>query len=145
MCALGVMAGSARAHAQQASPSATAGTTARASTGAAGATTQKPFEATFDASALFDRPHTIAEIELGMLALPDAPISTANEGGNLPELGKFGKGDATMQIGLHILYRATRDWAIGAIGTFAPKPTSDTNYQPTIGIGRTHSRSYMFL
>ena len=61
-----------------------------------------------DHLSLLDRPHTIAELELGIIALPDAAISRANQGGATP-IGTFGKGDATLQTGAHLLYRATRD------------------------------------
>jgi hypothetical protein len=96
-------------------------------------------------ASLVDRPHTVAELEGGILALPSAPISAANRGGATP-LGTVGNGDATVQTGVHILYRMNRDWAIGAGAMFAPRPTSETNYvgsQP--GLPRTHSRSYLFL
>jgi len=94
---------------------------------------------------LVDRPHTVAELEGGIIALPSAPISAANRGGATP-LGTVGNGDATVQTGVHILYRASREWAIGAGAVFAPRPTNDPNYvgsQP--GLLRTHSRSYLFL
>jgi hypothetical protein len=93
---------------------------------------------------LLDRPHTVAEFEAGIIALPGAPISAANQGG-ATFFGKVGNGDATVQTGLHLLYRATRDWAIGAGALFAPRPTSDTNYGGASGLPRTHSRSYLFL
>src|ERR1700716_2228648 len=72
---------------------------------------------------LLDRPHTVAEFELGVIALPDVPISSANRGGST-FVGTVGSGDATVQTGLHLLYRATREWAFGAVGLFAPNPTS---------------------
>ncbi|MDP9034586.1 MAG: hypothetical protein M3O50_07240 [Myxococcota bacterium] len=93
---------------------------------------------------LFDRPHTVAELEAGIIVLPSAPISAANRGGTTP-LGTVGNGDATVQTGIHLLYRATRDWAIGAGGMFAPRPTSDPNYGGASGLKRTHARSYLFL
>ena len=97
-----------------------------------------------DHLSLLDRPHTIAELELGIIALPDAAISPANQGGATP-IGTFGKGDATLQTGAHLLYRATRDWAFGAGTVFAPRPTSDPNFGGASGLMRTHSRSYLFL
>jgi hypothetical protein len=102
------------------------------------------FESTFEKSSLIDRPHTIAELELGVIALPTAPISVANRGGDTP-LGGLGKGDATLQTGIHLLYRAGRDWAIGAGAFFAPKPTSDSNFTAASGLTRTHTRSYLFM
>ncbi len=93
---------------------------------------------------LLDRPHTVAELEVGIIALPNAPISPANRGGQTP-IGTVGNGDATVQTGLHLLYRATREWAFGAGMTFAPRPTSDPNYGGASGLSRTHARSYLFL
>jgi hypothetical protein len=97
-----------------------------------------------DHPSLLDRPHTVAEFEAGIIVLPSAPISEANQGGATP-IGRVGSGDATVQTGLHLLYRATRDWAIGAGALFAPRPTSDTNYGGASGLKRTHSRNYLFL
>jgi hypothetical protein len=93
------------------------------------------------------RPHTIAEAEAGAIILPNAPISPAQQvqGGNLPF--RIGKGDATIMTGLHVLFRASPSWAVGAGALFAPHPTSDTGY----GLGgatnlpRTHSRSYLYI
>jgi hypothetical protein len=93
---------------------------------------------------LLDRPHTVAEAEAGIIALPTAPISASNRGGSTP-LGAVGNGDATVQTGVHILYRATREWAFGAGALFAPRPTSDPNAGGASGLNRTHSRSYLFL
>jgi hypothetical protein len=96
---------------------------------------------------LLDRSHTVAEAEAGIIALPTAPISPASRGGSTP-LGAVGNGDATIQTGIHILYRATRDWAIGAGAIFAPRPTSDPNCANcggASGLSRSHSRSYLFL
>jgi hypothetical protein len=96
-----------------------------------------------DTSLLF-RSHTVAELEGGILALPSAYISQANRGGSTP-IGPVGNGDATLMVGVHVLYRATREWAIGAGGTFAPFPTSDPNAGATSGLSRSHSRSYLTL
>lgn len=92
---------------------------------------------------LLERPHTMAELEAGIIALPSAPISAANRGGSTP-LGTVGNGDATVQTGVHLLYRATPEWAVGAGTIFAPRPTTDPNYLGG-GVPRTHSRSYLFL
>jgi outer membrane protein W len=89
-----------------------------------------------------DRPHTVAVVEAGIIALPAAPISAAFQGGKTP-FGPVGKGDATLLTGLHLLYRANRDWSFGAVGVFAPNPTSDTT--TVNGLRRTHSRNYLFL
>jgi hypothetical protein len=93
---------------------------------------------------LLDRPHTVAELEAGIIALPTAPISASNRGGGTP-LGTIGNGDATVQTGVHVLYRATREWTFGAGALFAPRPTSDSNYGGATGLPRTHKRSYLFL
>jgi len=93
---------------------------------------------------LLDRPHTVLNLEAGIIALPNAAISSANQGGATP-FGTVGSGDATLQTGVHILYRATGDWAIGAGALFAPRPTSDSNYGGASGLARTHSRSYLTL
>ena len=96
--------------------------------------------------ALTDRPHTVAELEGGILALPSAPISPANRGGATP-LGTVGNGDATVETGVHLLYRANREWAIGAGALFAPRPTSDPNYGGAHARSHPelHARSYLFL
>jgi hypothetical protein len=100
---------------------------------------------TTDSSFVF-RSHTVAEVEGGILALPRSSeaISTQNQGGSTP-LGAVGKGDATLMVGVHVLYRATREWAFGAGGTFAPLPTSDPNAGGASGLSRSHSRSYLTL
>jgi hypothetical protein len=90
------------------------------------------------------RAHTVAEIEAGIVVLPSAPISSANRGGATP-LGTVGNGDATVQTGIDLLYRASREWAIGAGAIFAPNPTTDPNYGGAGRLFRTHSRSYLFM
>ncbi|HEX8796157.1 MAG TPA: hypothetical protein VF765_34645 [Polyangiaceae bacterium] len=94
---------------------------------------------------LLDRPHTVLDLDAGIIALPNAAISTSNRGGSTP-FGTFGNGDATVLTGVHILYRATRDWAFGAGALFAPRPTSDSNFGGGIGgVAITHSRSYLTM
>jgi hypothetical protein len=90
------------------------------------------------------RKHTIAELELGFIALPTAPISPGQRGGNLP-IGTIGHGDATLSAGFHLLYRGGTDWAIGAGALFAPNPTADTTYGGASGLQRTHSRDYLWM
>lgn len=94
---------------------------------------------------IIDRPHTIAEVEAGIIALPNAPISSGQRGGNTPFVGRIGRGDATIQTGLHVLYRWNRSFVIGAGALFAPSPTSDDEYGGLSGLKRTHARSYLFL
>lgn len=91
------------------------------------------------------RPHTIAELEGGVIALPNAPISSSEKGGNTPLIGTIGKGDATVQTGIHLLFRGAPQWALGAGFMFAPRPTSDTQYGGVSGLARTHARTYLTL
>jgi hypothetical protein len=116
-----------------------------AATGAGTARAQPRIEPPPEHPTLLDRPHTVAEFEAGILALPDAPISAAHQGGATP-IGRVGNGDATLELGLHFLYRPTREWAIGAGALLAPSPTNDHNYYGgASSLPRTHSRSYLVL
>lgn len=89
-----------------------------------------------------ERRHTLALLELGIIALPGAPISTSQIGGDTP-FGRIGSGDATVQTGIHVLFRVARDWVFGAGFLFGPKPTSDSEYGGLANLQRTHSRSYV--
>lgn len=93
---------------------------------------------------LLDQQHTVAEFEAGVLALPTAPISASQRGGDTP-FGTIGKGDATILTGLHLLYRGSPEWALGAGFSFAPRPTSDAESGGNSGIDRSHSRSYLLV
>jgi hypothetical protein len=95
-------------------------------------------------SRIIDRPHTVAEFEAGVIALPNAPISAGQSGGNTP-FGTIGRGDATLQTGLHVLYRWNRAFAAGAGVIFSPLPTSDPEYGGLGNLPRTHARSYLFI
>jgi len=95
-------------------------------------------------TSVMGRPHTIAIAEAGIIVLPTAPISPSNRGGSTP-LGSVGNGDATIETGIHLLYRTNRSWAFGASAIFAPKPTSDPNAGGASELERTHSRSYLFM
>ena len=108
-------------------------------------TAAAPTEAAMITRTLIDRPHTIAEAELGFIALPTAPISNNQKGGQVPFLGTISKGDATLQTGVHLLFRGGREWALGAGALFAPSPTSDHNAGGLGPLPRTHSRSYLSL
>jgi hypothetical protein len=111
----------------------------------AGARSGGQLEAQHEHPSLLDRAHTVAELEAGIIALPNVPISPAYRGGRTP-IGTFGNGDATLMTGIHLLYRATREWAVGAGALFAPRPTSDPDYYGGAGgLSRTHSRSYLYL
>lgn len=107
----------------------------------------QPQAAPSDALArIIDRPHTVAELEAGIIALPNAPISPGQRGGDTPFVGQIiGRGDATVQTGIHVLYRWNRNWAVGAGALFAPSPTSDTEYGGLSSLPRTHARSYLFM
>jgi hypothetical protein len=94
---------------------------------------------------MIDRPHTVAELEAGVIALPNAPISPGQRGGDTPLVGRIGRGDATLQTGIHVLYRWNRSYELGAGAIFAPRPTSDEQYGGLTSLRRTHSRSYLFL
>ena len=126
---------------------------ARAADAPAGAPTPAPASGDATASQASDdastewflkRKHTIAELELGFIALPTAPISQGQSGGNLP-LVTIGHGDATASLGMHLLYRGGADWAVGAGALFAPHPTADTTYGGASGLQRTHSRDYLWM
>ncbi len=95
-------------------------------------------------SRIIDRPHTVAELEAGIIALPGAPISASQSGGATP-FGTIGRGDATLSTGLHVLYRWSRDFAAGAGVLYSPLPTSDTQYGGLRALPRTHARSYFFI
>jgi hypothetical protein len=99
------------------------------------------------APSILSRPHTVALLELGMIALPTAPISPAHRGGDLPfgPWSKFGKGDATIQTGIHVVFRATPDFAFGAGVLFGPSPTQDDEYGGLSGLSRSHSRNYFTI
>src|SRR5262249_1770089 len=97
-----------------------------------------------DGTALRVKPHTIAILEAGIPTLPTAAISAGQQGGATP-FGTIGHGDATLQTGLHLLYRGAPDWAIGAGALFAPSPTTDPEYGGLASLPRTHSRSYLTL
>lgn len=93
---------------------------------------------------LIARPHTIAELEAGIIALPNAPISSGQRGGDTP-LGTIGRGDATVLVGMHLLYRASQEFAIGAGFMMGPSPTSDSQYGGLSGLPRSHARSYLLM
>jgi hypothetical protein len=93
------------------------------------------------------RRHALAILEGGIIILPNAPVSASQKGGNIPILSQnaINQGDATIQLGIHILYRPFRDWSFGANFFFDPRPTSDSQYDADIALPRTHARSYFFI
>lgn len=91
------------------------------------------------------RPHTIAEAEFGVIALPTAPISAGRRGGDTPILGKIGNGDATLMAGVHLLYRGDPRWMLGAAALFAPSPTSDAGFGGRQDLDRQHARNYFWI
>jgi len=113
--------------------------------GTAWAQTTAPTDRGSAGPSLLDRPHTVAELEIGGIALPTAPIAPGNRG-NLPTvlagpLAAFSKGDATLLTSLHLLYRASTEFAIGADARVSPAGgvATDPNTQVQ------HQRNYMEL
>jgi hypothetical protein len=95
---------------------------------------------------LTKRKYTLMEFEVGVIALPNAPISPAQRGGKLPiPIGTIGHGDATASVGARFLYRGGADWALGAGVLLSPLPTSDPEYGSSQGYQQTHSRAYLWL
>ena len=92
-----------------------------------------------------ERPHALALLEGGIIILPNAPVSQSQKGGSTPILPPIGQGDATIQLGVHVMYRPFRDWVFGANFLFDPKPTADTEYGGAAGLPRTHERAYFFI
>jgi hypothetical protein len=101
-------------------------------------------DAKHDHPSLIDRPHTIAELEVGIISLPAAPISESNQGLSTP-LGTVGSGDTTVQTGVHLLYRASGEWAFGAGALLSPTPSTGPTNGGASNLPRLHSRSYLFL
>lgn len=99
---------------------------------------------TTSSEGVISRPHTIAELEAGIITLPNAPISSGRAGGDTP-FGTIGKGDATVLIGLHLLYRASPSFAFGAGFLWGPQPTSAPQYGGATNLNRSHARSYLLL
>ena len=89
-----------------------------------------------------ERRHTMAVLEGGIIALPNAPISASQRGGSVP-FTTVGHGDATIQTGVRLLYRGGKDWIIGVGALFGPAPTTDSEYGGLKQLPRTHARDYM--
>ncbi len=90
------------------------------------------------------RKHLIAMIEAGIIVLPNAPVSQSTYGGSVP-FTQVGSGDATIQLGIHIIYRPFRDWSFGANFLFDPSPTSSALESPSDPtLSREHTRAYFF-
>jgi hypothetical protein len=92
------------------------------------------------------RRHAVAVLEGGIIVLPNAPVSQSHPvQQDVPFLPAGQQADATIQLGIHVMYRPFRDWAFGANFFFDPKPTSDTYYGGTQSLPRTHSRAYFLI
>jgi hypothetical protein len=90
------------------------------------------------------RVHTLAELSLGVLALPFAPLSERRRGGSF-FIGPIGRGDATPLLGLNVRVHDGQWFAAGAALQLGISPTSDDQYGGSTGLVRVHSRSYMTL
>ena len=107
----------------------------------------KPTRSASDAALarIVDRPHTIAELEAGVIALPTAPITKGQAAGDGPCGLSVCRGDLTSQVGLHVIYRWDRSFAVGAGVIFSPLPSTDNEYGGQRQLARTHGRSYLFM
>ncbi len=85
--------------------------------------------------------HTLAELELGVIALPRASISNGQGVVTTSPIS----GDATIQAGLHLVFRANKAWAFGAGFLWGPRPLSESHYGGRSELMRTHSRSYLTM
>jgi hypothetical protein len=83
-----------------------------------------------------ERPHTMAELGIGLLTLPGAEVCV-----------KTGctSGDASIEVDLWQMYHATPAFAVGAGATFALRPTTDNFRGEAGGFDRTHTRSYFLV
>jgi hypothetical protein len=91
-----------------------------------------------------ERPHSLAELSFGVLALPFAPLSEAYRGGDI-FLGRIGRGDATALLGINVLVHNGGLFAFGAALHFATSPTTDDQYGGSSRLARSHARSYFTL
>ncbi len=82
--------------------------------------------------------HTLAELELGVIALPRAAIS---DGQAIKTTNPI-SGDATVQVGVHLVFRADEHWAFGAGFLWGPQFITESVYGGKSDLERTHSRSY---
>jgi hypothetical protein len=83
-----------------------------------------------------DRPHTLAQLGVGFMTLPGALVCLKGQ--------PCTKGDASIEGDFWQLYRANRNFAIGAGATVALSPSTD-NPQTEAGIDRSHTRSYFLV
>lgn len=90
---------------------------------------------------ILGRPHTLAEVRAGFLALPQVPIAF----GSREQSGAQGIGDATLMTGLNLLYRGGYQWTIGASARFSPIGSSNDAAGGQDGLVRNHSRSYLLM
>jgi len=83
-----------------------------------------------------DRPHTLAQLGLGLLTLPAADVCLKSR--------PCTKGDSSIEVDFWQMYRANRSFAVGAGATVALKPTTDSPPSEA-GIDRSHTRSYFLV
>ena len=83
-----------------------------------------------------DRPYTLAQLGLGLLTLPAADVCLKSR--------PCTKGDTSIEIDFWQMYRAHRRFAVGAGGTVALRPTTDSPPSEA-GIDRSHTRSYFMV
>jgi hypothetical protein len=80
-----------------------------------------------------DRPHTLAQLGIGLLTIPGADVCLKDR--------PCTKGDTSIAMEFWQMYRANRYFAVGAGTSIAVKPTVD--YPPNLGgIERAHTRGY---
>ncbi len=83
-----------------------------------------------------DRPYTMAQLGLGLLTLPTADVCLKSR--------PCTKGDTSIAIDFWQIYRANRSFAVGAGGSLALTPTTDSPPSEA-GIDRSHTRSYFLV
>ncbi len=86
---------------------------------------------------VFDRPYTVAQLGVGLLTLPAADVCLQGRACT--------KGDNSIELDFWQIYRATRQFAVGAGATVALVPVTDNPPSPDPTIARTHTRSYFLV
>ncbi len=83
------------------------------------------------------QPHTMAELGVGVLALPTADVCLRP--------GSCSRGDTGVVASIWQMYRANLDFAVGAGISLAMQPAADTVHSGEAGISRSHTRSYFLV